>query len=219
VDVGAAVGDTALLLLDRCNGRIKHLDCVEAEESFAALLRQNLAGTVGRVHEVVLSDRPGPVGALVRSQHQGTASAEGKDQIEATTLDTLFANERPDVIKVDTDGFDGRVLAGGRMLLETARPTVLFEWHPMMYCRVGNDPAQPFAVLRAAGYDRFVFFTKFGQFSHFGDAELDRLTDLCLHNKTLGDWHYDVAALPVGSPIDTVALADLRHWRASGWWS
>ncbi len=218
-DVGAAVGDTALLLLERCGDRIKQLDCVEAELAFAELLEKNLANTQARAHRAVLSDKAGSVGSLVRSQHEGTASAEGAAPVDAITLDEfqMGFSEPWDVLKVDTDGFDGRILAGAATLLEQARPNVLFEWHPKLYRRLGNEPAQPFTVLRTAGYDRFVFFTKFGQFSHFGDGELERLADLCLHSQTLDDWHYDVAALHRCSMVDPLDLADLRHWGSSGW--
>ena len=47
-DVGAAVGDTALLLLERCGDRIKQLDCVGAESAFAELLEKNLAQYAGQ---------------------------------------------------------------------------------------------------------------------------------------------------------------------------
>lgn len=217
VDVGAAVGDTALLLLERCSPVIDSLQCVEGEPVFAATLRKNLADPKVRIHEVVLADRPGPVPDLIRSQHEGTALAHGSSVVEATTLDNLFGDLAPQVIKIDTDGFDGRILAGGTVLLERARPAVLFEWAPKQCRAVGTDPLLAFEVLGCAGYDRWVFFTKYGQFSHFGNDHLEDLTQLCLTSTTLGDWHYDVAALHATSSIDSLALADLQHWGASGY--
>ena len=72
-------------------------------------------------------------------------------------------------------------------------------------------------MLRNAGYNRWVFFTKYGQFSHFGDAYTGRAQRLCLTTETLPDWHYDVIALNASSKIDEVALANLRHWGGSGY--
>jgi FkbM family methyltransferase len=218
IDVGAAIGDTALLLLQRCGSVIRALECVEGEPAFAAMLRQNLTDSRSHIHEVVLSDRPGPVASLIRSQHEGTASAHGRQSVSATTLDVEFVDINPDVVKVDTDGFDGTILAGAKELLERAHPAVMFEWHPLLCQTVGTDPQLAFEVLREAGYNRWVFFTKYGQFSHFGDACLDQLERLCFTSQTLPDWHYDVVALSPSSKIDEVILADLRHWgaRASG---
>ena len=217
LDVGAAIGDTALLLLQRCGEAIAALECVEGEPAFADMLRQNLRDPRSRVHEVVLSDRPGKVASLIRSQHQGTASAHGGHTVTATTLDREFPDLRPDLVKVDTDGFDGAVLAGGKVILRRTHPAVLFEWHPTLCKTVGIDPQLAFKVLRLAGYDRWVFFNKYGQFSHFGDTCVEQLERLCLTSQTMPDWHYDVVALHPSSKIDEVALADLRHWGSSGY--
>jgi FkbM family methyltransferase len=212
VDVGAAIGDTALLLLEKCRDQISRLDCIEGEHAFAQLLSMNLGTDDVFIHESVLSETSGDVATLVRSQHQGTASAEGPGTRDATTLDCLLAGKRPDVIKVDTDGFDGPILAGARDLISGSFPAVLFEWHPVLCKRVGTDDSQGFGVLEAAGYDRFVFFNKFGEFSHFGTDRLDSLRRYCLTEKSRYDWHYDVIALHPNLKVDEVGVADLRHW-------
>jgi FkbM family methyltransferase len=217
IDVGAAIGDTALLLLERCGAAVRALECFEGEPALAEMLRHNLRDPRCHIHEVVLSDRLGPVPSLIRSQHEGTASAHGNELVNASTLDIELPDISPDVMKVDTDGFDGRILAGGKELLERAHPAVLFEWHPQLCKLVGTDPQLAFEVLRDAGYDRWVFFTKYGWFSHFGDERVDQLERLCLTSETLPDWHYDVVALHPSSKIDEVALADLRHWGSSGY--
>jgi FkbM family methyltransferase len=218
IDVGAAVGDTALLLLERCSTAIKRLDCVEGDTKFAQDLRYNLASD-GRVHihEAMLSGSAGLIRSLVRSQHPGTASAHGSDLKDAITLDDLLSDVVPDVIKVDTDGYDGPILSGAARLLRESTPCVIFEWHPKLCNLVGTDPVQAFDVLREAGYDRFVFFTKYGQFSHFGNEHLGKLEMLCTTSKTLPDWHYDVVALHATSEVDEIALADLRNWGDSGY--
>ena len=184
LDVGAAVGDTALLLLQRCGPSILSLDCIEGDERFFRLLERNLEGTGARAHHLMLSDREGSVPSLVRSQHQGTASAQGANEVQAVTLDSFFTDVgTPDVIKVDTDGYDGKVLGGASRLLQATRPSVLFEWHPRLCHITGTDDEQAFSVLRDAGYSRFIFFTKFGQFSHFGDANLDKLPRALSHQR------------------------------------
>lgn len=217
VDVGAAVGDTALLLLDRCREKMAWIDLVEGEPAFASLLRWNVRDAPAEVHEVTLSASPGRVPALVRSQHEGTASAEGSSYVPATTLDLLLERKEVDVLKVDTDGYDGPIISGGREILSRCRPTVLFEWHPKLCQNVGVEDSLAFACLKDAGYDRFIFFTKFGQFSHFGVECLQDLRMLCLGSTTLHDWHYDVVALHHTSTLSAVDLADLQHWGRSGY--
>lgn len=217
LDVGAATGDTALLVLARCAGKISSLTLVEGESAFASLLRRNLRGTASVIHEVMLGAQPGPVPRLIRDQHPGTASAVGTDQTWATTLDDLIPDLPVDVVKVDADGYDGPILYGGRSLLARSKPTVLFEWHPKLCLNVGTDDEQAFTCLSDIGYDRFIFFNKYGQFSHFGIEHLNELRRLCLTSSTLEDWHYDVIALHRSSPLSAVGCANLTHWEDAGY--
>ena len=66
----------------------------------------------------------------------------------ATTADEVLADAtHVDVIKIDTDGYDGQVLQGARQVLRTHRPSVVFEWHPILLAAVDQDWATPFEVL------------------------------------------------------------------------
>lgn len=221
VDVGAAVGDTVLLVLERCPGALGEVHCVEGDDEFFGYLAHNLAGIPGvRLHKALLSDVPGEEAGLVRT-HKGTASAQGARPAEATTLDlVLEATGTPavDILKVDTDGFDGKVLAGAGRLLGGSRPAVIFEWHPILYDATGQDRHRPFEVLASAGYRWMVWFDKYGIFSHVDDGyrpgPVDVLAELCVSGRAPGpDWHYDVVALPEGSPIDPADMAALSHAR------
>jgi hypothetical protein len=47
-------------------------------------------------------------------------------------------------------------------------------------------------------------------------SEVDIVADLCLSGRAPGpDWHYDVVALPEGSPIEPGGMAALTHARSS----
>jgi hypothetical protein len=120
----------------------------------------------------------------------------------------------PDMLKIDVDGFDGRVLAGARETLRRHKPSVLFEWHPILCRATNNSWTEHFEVLAECGYTRFVWWDKFGGFSHFTEgyepAEVNRMANFCIGSKSHDDWHFDVAALHSESAIDDAALADLR---------
>lgn len=222
VDVGAAVGDTVLLVLDRCPGAVDAVHCVEGDAEFFGYLEQNLAGIQGLLlHRALLSDVEGEEAGLVRV-HKGTASAQSAERAAATPLDSVLAaagGPAVDVLKIDTDGFDGKVLAGASQLLDDCRPAVIFEWHPILYDATGQDRCRPFEVLVAAGYRWLVWFDKYGTFSHVDDgyqpASVDILAELCMSGRGPGpDWHYDVVALPAGSPIQPAEMASLDFARS-----
>jgi FkbM family methyltransferase len=220
MDIGAAVGDTALLLLDRCEDDVGHVACVEGDKEFLAYLHANL-GDDARVsiHEALLSDDGSEIAGLLRT-HAGTASAQGAGLVPTIRLDDLATNGglRTDVLKIDTDGFDGKILAGSTRVLQRDQPAVIFEWHPRLYEATGNDWHLPFEVLRACGYERLLWFTKFGDFDHVQQddypAEIDTRARVCLEDRgPAPDWHYDIVALTSDSRVDDRALAALAHAR------
>ena len=220
VDVGAATGDSVLLIKARCPGAIKQFVCVEGDAEFHELL----SGNMKRFDDVtivkaLLAREETSIPSLVK-HHQGTAAAIGSEMIQAVRLDSLAAVKAApiDVLKVDVDGFDGEVLAGASELLATMRPAVIFEWHPKLAAQTGNDPMRAFNVLREAGYKRFLWFDNPGTFSHFSGAcdmeTLGKQKDFLLRVNARADEHYDVIALPDSSLINDLDLACMEYARS-----
>jgi FkbM family methyltransferase len=59
----------------------------------------------------------------------------------------------PDVVKIDAEGAEGRVLRGARALLERRQSRLFLEVHPWSLNRVGESSESVLAQLRAAGYE------------------------------------------------------------------
>ncbi|MGD9948924.1 MAG: FkbM family methyltransferase [Desulfobulbus sp.] len=212
LDVGAAIGDTILLLHANLPEALSAFVCVEGDPEFFGYLSRNLSCLAnGRLLNVLLSDREGPIPQLVRI-HSGTASAQGTANSRATTLETEIV-EDIDVIKIDVDGFDGRVLMGARDLLKRCHPAVIFEWHPILCQQTGNNWTDHFDVLIGCGYTKFVWYSKFGKFSHFtfnySFDEVAALAEYCL-GEIEADWHYDIIALHESIDIPLQSLARLE---------
>ena len=113
VDVGASVGDTALLVRERCPGMVEQIFCIEGDDDFAAMLAANVGDLPG-VHPVqaMAGDGSSTAPSLVRT-HAGSASPRGSGEVGTSTLDDLvMAATHVDLVKIDTDGYDGRVLLG-----------------------------------------------------------------------------------------------------------
>lgn len=218
IDVGAAIGDTALLIDANCPNMVGNYYCVEGEAQFFDLLVENI-GAWDTVHPIraLLSDKTESIPNLTRT-HAGTASALGDSLEKAVTLDSLFTDSMPDatidIIKIDVDGYDGRVLRGSRDLLRKHQPTVIFEWDPYLCQKTGNAWLDHFVGLNELSYRRFVWFSKYGEFSHFttglDNASLNRMASVCLSNLHDTNWHYDIIALPDGAPEIEEELATLQ---------
>lgn len=220
VDVGAAMGDTALLLRASCRGQVARTICIEGDPVFYTFLAHNVAA-LDDVLPVcaALSDEP-QMPSLERNP-VGTAVATGTRQVPATTLDRVLeglGDSPVDVLKIDTDGYDGRVLGGASETLARDQPTVIFEWDPGSYVKTRSDWHQPFEVLDRAGYSTFVWYTKYGEFSHFMTgyrrADVDAHAQYCQETRARPEWHYDVIGVPAKRGISPVVLADLQQARA-----
>ena len=69
------------------------------------------------------------------------------------SLDLLAADRSaPDVIKVDVEGYEFKVLLGARDLIERKSPTWLIEMHPRQLQQTGDSEQDCLRLLEASGY-------------------------------------------------------------------
>jgi FkbM family methyltransferase len=75
--------------------------------------------------------------------------------VQVSTLDIELAQLRPDVIKIDVEGAELDVLAGGREVLTRARPLVIFEHVATAAALYGSSSAAVWDLLSELGYEIF----------------------------------------------------------------
>jgi FkbM family methyltransferase len=200
VDVGAAIGDTYMLAKSNCSNDIDKYLCVEGSKDFFNMLSFNLANENVILENAMLSDEVGNIVSSLVNHHPGSAMAIGDKKVSSTTLDSLLDYHRfkADLIKIDVDGFDGKVIAGSKLILGSSNPLVIFEWHPLLLNRCGNELFQPFNELKDAGYNMFVLYDKYGNLSHIRTSEdLNSISieaDICIDDIAEQERHYDVIA-------------------------
>jgi FkbM family methyltransferase len=220
VDVGAATGDTVLLIKQRCPKMINEFICIEGDDEFHQLLAHNMKQFEDvRIEKVILSREPTKIRALVK-HHRGSATSIGDTFVPALPLDDVIGAARYepiDILKIDVDGFDGAVLSGAKSILVKDRPAVIFEWHPKLVTAAGNQPAEAFSVLDSCGYKRFLWFNNVGTFNHFSNGTfpdvIKKAADYLLKVNHRADEHFDVIALPESSGIDEISLAAMDYAR------
>lgn len=85
-----------------------------------------------QIREAAVGEKTGMI-CISTGQSQATISESEGVPVQITTLDADFPSERIDVLKVDVEGAEGRVLEGAEELLasKTRRPKSIFiEVHP-----------------------------------------------------------------------------------------
>lgn len=159
IEVGANVGAHTLILADQV-GEGGHVIAFEPTKFATAKLRANLALNPALMSRVTLrselvTNHAGAlpstaivssfpvVGQVAYKPEQVTADAVALDDLNVTRLDLL---------KIDVDGYDFKVLEGASALLETLRPTVLIELCEHSLKRQGDSVRDIFAFMEARGY-------------------------------------------------------------------
>jgi FkbM family methyltransferase len=198
-DVGANFGHYSITL----GGKLLNNGAIHAFEPFppnVERLKINIAlnqleNTV-RVHKVALSDGDGSGFMTVRDDNSGSATlaATGKvsgHEVRMTTLDSFCSNfglERLDLIKIDVEGHEERLLRGGLKTLAHFRPVLLIELDPPKLLRAGTSVERLASLINELGYTLHVASHKFL---------------IPLNTLPKGDNILNAFALPIGTEVSS----------------
>ncbi|MES2203239.1 MAG: FkbM family methyltransferase [Patescibacteria group bacterium] len=152
-DIGSHIGTCAVPL----GGMGATVFAFEPVGETCALLRTNAArsGTNITVRNMALGRAAGTA-ALVRrtASNAGADSLVSGGDIQVSTLDHEL--ERADFIKIDVEGMEGEVLAGGTGLIERSRPVVFFEVNLSQLRAHGTSPRALGHFFRSRDYNLYL---------------------------------------------------------------
>jgi FkbM family methyltransferase len=204
IDVGANVGDTAALVTDAVPDA--HLLCIEGSARYAELLRANVQrlGLDAVCVQAFCGDAASSP-PMESDEDRGTGrlrqASAGFANVRTRTLDEIVAEHpqfaRPALLKIDTDGFDQRVLRGARQLLVECLPVIFFELAVTLIRDVGDDPSTIFPMLAEMGYERARIYDHVGIAAGTFDLMDPSLFGAAKTASRVGDAHYcDVLVWP-----------------------
>jgi FkbM family methyltransferase len=161
VDIGANVGELTAVAAE-CVGASGRVVAFEASPENVERLRHRFADAHNvTVRHAAVSDRAGWLQLHLDSKsdkrhslYASIVSVPGTSiVVPAVSLDDMRTElAHVDVIKIDAQGAEGRILAGARALLERDHPLVLFELWPTGLQAAGTSAADLFALLDTLGY-------------------------------------------------------------------
>jgi FkbM family methyltransferase len=166
IDVGANIGDTVALI--RTAGVKQHVYSVEGEPTYLSLLKKN----VEQFTEVTLFETfLGEITDRLRGTTEvadGTArlNKNSNANIEIKKLDDLVKdNELQNVklLKVDTDGFDFKILRGSFSFIKEQTPVIFFEYDAFYLEEQGEHGTNMFKSLHELGYNTAIFYDNYGK--------------------------------------------------------
>lgn len=203
IDVGANIGDTVVNIGQKDAFYL----LIEGNRDFYKYINKNLKKYNYQVEYTFLSDEIDNVTPL---SHDGTAKltkADGSNGIMSCKLDCILTSKyqdtKFDLLKIDTDGFDFKVLRGAEAFLSEQTPFVFFEWDKMFLREQKEDEMSIFNYLESKGYYNLILFDNFGNYFATTDTtELPILKEY-IENTRLCDKpvYYDVLAIPNNSDV------------------
>ena len=187
VDVGANIGDTAAIIRSVCSGPIV---CVEGDKLTGEVLDENakILGGITVMHVYLGHSRGEQRVRILKEGWNNTllpvdCKVNGKI-ISLVPLDDVVADidlQRIKLLKIDTEGYDARVLRGSQNVLRAGRPVVIFEHNPENLSALGEDGLSVFSGLKNQGYRSILFWDDRGRFL-LGTSLNDMSVIADLHN-------------------------------------
>lgn len=169
IDIGANIGDTAAILRSRVAAPIL---CVEGDARYAPLLKINSKNIPDlHIEMSYVSDITGYVEGEIEAK-QGTAfiveNGNSQQRIAVKSLKAILDEQKgfraSKLLKIDTDGYDCRIIRGITEFLRTVKPVVFFEYDPHHLARLSDDGISVFKHLQDAGYQTLCLYENDGRY-------------------------------------------------------
>ena len=185
IDIGANVGAMVSFVSREVAGEFL---CVEPDPKYFAILQKNTKTIKNVVCENALCDEQEHRRAVSMERFGGSGRVREKSNntdIRITTVDNLVSKypnfSDANIIKVDTEGYDYRVLRGAKRLLEAHKPAIFFELHPSFLSDIDEDPMFIFGFLSSIGYKHALIYDNFGVVAGRTPLiDIDRISNLLM---------------------------------------
>lgn len=173
LDIGANIGDTVARVRSVADCSMV---CIEGNNFFFSILKKNIAQFNNvRAYQYFLGDEDARV-ETSNERQRGTFSIDKREEghlvntVQVCTLDAFLKKEKPcentdaKVLKIDTDGYDLKILRGGKRFIEENHPILFFEFDRTLLARLGENETDIFSWLQSTGYSKILFYDNTGRF-------------------------------------------------------
>lgn len=202
VDIGANVGDTTALLLQYC---LNPIICIEADEDFFCLLKDNLSEYKQRISFVNSFVSGTDFKNVELVKNQGTARAvETKNKIvKSDSLESIIKNFNSGkciLLKTDTDGFDFEILLSSLSIIKEDSPILYWE-NEISSLKDVEMARNLLNKLGDMNYTKYIILDNFGNpLIYEGSSQLvDQINEYLLNNRYTENstfYYTDIAAFP-----------------------
>jgi len=163
-DVGANIGIYTVALANRVGAHGKVFAFEPDPDNFEILKNHVALNRISDRVELInaaLGERDGSVGFMKgrgSESHVSPTVSEETSHVRCIRLDSVFQGQRVDLLKIDVEGYEEKVLAGGDSLLRDPirSPKAIFiEVHPYAWPELGTSSESLLSLLASCGYRVF----------------------------------------------------------------
>jgi FkbM family methyltransferase len=223
IDVGANIGDGIVLFENACEKTRPTILAIEGNDRYFDLLQTNCKRFDNIIYvKALLSEESGSIQQGLQESHGTAALSNTTSSIsQVVTLDAIceqhVQSQHIELIKIDTDGFDGKILRGSKTVLAKHHPILFFEYDPRAWKQQGDTAVEIFAFLSAYDYFYYMFYDNYGNF--LGSITADQsglLVDLSNYIQLLSNSYFDLIAFPRSrkETFDFVRQQEMTHFEA-----
>lgn len=160
-DVGAYIGLYAVAMANRVGPHGKVV-AFEPDVNNYGVLQSHLAlnhleGCIQPLQAAAgASDGEVFFNAAGSTGHVTTSATANTSSVQCVTLDSIFPEQRLDILKIDVEGYEEQVLCGATTLLkdERRRPRAIFiEVHPYAWSEIGTTSDSLLSLLNQHSYE------------------------------------------------------------------
>jgi FkbM family methyltransferase len=174
IDVGANIGDTVAAFY---HDQSRYL-AIEPNPHFYRYLGENWGGYENIITESILCSSVNMSEKFDVIEQKGTAqmkASESGSDLRQLTLDSIIQMHPEflecDILKIDTDGFDFKVMMGAKSLIEKSKPAVLFECDDFGNTEYISQFSECIELFLRSGYRYMLLYDHLGDFMGVFDFE------------------------------------------------
>jgi FkbM family methyltransferase len=217
IDIGANIGDSIAILRKEVEFPIL---CIEGDEQFLSILERNAAlfsdvyvaktylGDFNKIIKGSILKEGGTAHLQEREDSGGNSNIEVKKIADILKEYPLFINSK--MIKIDTDGFDCKILRGAADFLKTAQPVVFFEYDPFLLAEQGDDGISIFNDFRQYNYKKMLIYDNVGDLMVTTDVDNSSLIQE-IHLYFSGRWSHQYCDICVFHAEDSDLFETVRQ--------
>lgn len=170
IDVGANVGDTVALVRSVAHFPVA---CIDGEDDFFVLLKENMTQFKDvKVFKQLLGEKNEIIRAELKKSIETARLLyrkpnNSKVSLPVVTLDSFLEAhkeiEQSKLLKIDTDGYDMKIVRGALGYIKKIKPVIFLEYDPVFFIEHGDIGVPTLLVLENLGYDDIIFYDNLGK--------------------------------------------------------